>query len=209
MQAILLDTMAPTASSTMAAVLGRRYEIVVARPGDARYEDAFALSVIEYRRHFDCDLQNAYPAYFCLLRGGRLLGVCGFRGGDSALFLEQYLDAPVQQLISASFDCDLQRDHLVELGGFAVRRGALALPFMSLVAPALLAVGYHYAVATATMPVRRCVSQLGVPFKRLAAAKQERLHGDDRHWGNYYQMRPAVIAGPISDAIQHFDAMIA
>lgn len=206
MQAISLETSPSTAATNMAALLDRRYEIVIARPGEARYEEAVAFSADEYQRHFDCHLRSCYPGYFCLLRGGRLLAVCGFRGGVRPLFLEQYLDEPVQTLISHHFGCEIQRAQLVELGGFAVRRGALALPFMSLVAPALVAEGFTCAVATATMPVRRCVSRLGVPFKRLAAAEEGRLQADDTRWGRYYQMRPAVIAGRIGEAIRHFDA---
>jgi hypothetical protein len=207
LQAISLDPTPPLAVTTLAALMGQRYSLTVARPGEARYEEAFAFSATEYRRHFDCQLQSRYPAYFCLLRGGRLLAVCGFRDGNSDLFLEQYLDEPAQVLLAQHFDCDVPRSRIVELGGFAVRRGALALPFMTLVAPALVARGFSHAVATATMPVRRCVSRLGVPFKRLAAAEECRLHGDKTRWGSYYRMRPAVIAGRIDGAVAHFGAM--
>lgn len=188
----------------MASLLRQRYELVISRPGDSLYDAAFALSVKEYRRHFNCELQSCYPQYFCLLRGGRLLGACGLRSASSALFLEQYLETPVEELLIQHFSEGISRASVAELGGFAVKHGTLALPFMSMVAPALQALGYTYAVATATLPVRRCVSRLGVPFVRLAAAERERLAEDGTEWGNYYSMRPAVIGGCINDALLHF-----
>jgi hypothetical protein len=205
LQAITVPELSQVAAVNELASLAReRYELVVSRPGDPLYDAAFGLSVREYRRHFDCDLQSCYPQYFCLLRGGRLLGACGLRSASGALFLEQYLDTPVEKLLSQHFSGDFSRASIAELGGFAVKRGALALPLMSMVAPALQALGYTHAVATATLPVRRCVSRLGVPFVRLAAAARDRLTEDGTEWGSYYAMRPAVIGGCIDDALLHF-----
>ncbi len=205
MQAISLDTNTTEAVTTLASFMGSRYEIEVAYPGDPRFDEAFALSVVEYQRHFGCHLENPYPAYFCLTRRGRLLAVCGFRSGDSPLFfLEQYLDVPAQDLITQRSAGVVHRTQLAELGGFAVRRSALAIPFMAMLAPALFDRGFTHAIATATLPVRRCIARMGVPIQRLADAHENQIADAGTRWGNYYQMRPAVVAGNIGDAITHF-----
>lgn len=181
-----------------------RYEIVVARPEALLYNRAVEFSSAQYERHFNCHLTSFYPAYFCLLRERRLVAVCGFRGGDSRLFLEQYLDDSPCTLLEARFEGSIDRRQIVELGGFAVRHAALALPFMSMVAPMLQRQGFTHAVATATLPVRRCLSRLGVPFEQLGPARRERLEDESAQWGSYYAHRPAVIAGSIEPT---FDAL--
>jgi hypothetical protein len=179
----------------------RAYTLIVAEPGDALLDEAFALSRIQYQRHFGCRLGAGYPGYFCLLRDRRLLATCGFRTAEGALFLEQYLDEPAEAALGHHFRTPVSRSRIVELGGFAIRRGALAPAFMSLLAPALLARGYSHAIATATMPVRRCLTRIGTPFVRIAAAEEDRLRDDGSRWGIYYRMRPAVIAGSIRSAV--------
>lgn len=177
-------------------------DVIEVGPGTHHYGAAVALGSMQYWRHFECRLRNHYPAYFCLVRGNRLLGTCGFRSGKDQLFLEPYLDDSPEALVSAQFAAPVRRHEIVELGGFAVRHAALALPFMASVAPLLLQRGFSHALATATMPVRRCVASLGVPFARLAPARRERLLDDASDWGSYYSHRPAVIAGSLEAAIK-------
>jgi hypothetical protein len=180
---------------------GASYWLNAVYPGEAGFDEARALSATEYRRHFDCTLRHAYPAYFCLYRGHRLQAVCGFRSATRSLFLDQYLDAPAWELAGIEFGRLIAPQQLVELGGFAVRKRALALPFMTTLAPALERSGFTHATATATLPVRRCLRRLGVDLRHLGNADASRLRDCDSDWGTYYNMRPAVVVGAIADAL--------
>ncbi|MEE4279157.1 MAG: thermostable hemolysin, partial [Halieaceae bacterium] len=169
-----------------------RYSIVTASPGEALHEQAVALSADKYREHFGCRLREAYPAYLCLVRSGRPVAVCGLRRGTQRLFLQQYLDVPVARLIAHRLGEHVDERRLVELGSFAVRKRSLALPFMAAIAQELMDAGFTHAVATATLPVRRCLHGLGIHTTRLAPASAERLCGATTDWGSYYSHRPAV-----------------
>lgn len=172
--------------------------LTLAVAGDALYDRACLLSSEQYRRHFDCDLQHFYPQYLCLERNGRLLGVCGYRNALGPLYLEQYLDAPVETLLTERCESVIERQSIVEVGGFALSKRALALYFMASLAPAFQQLGFTHAVCTATLPVRRCLRSLAIPSKHLGKALAERIVESDTDWGNYYVQRPAVIGGAIA-----------
>jgi hypothetical protein len=180
--------------------------VSVAR-GDPLYDRACRFSAREYRRHFDCELRDFYPAYFCLSKGSRLLAVCGYRVGNEALFLEQYLDQPIENLLDAGRACPIPRQAIVEIGGFALRGHAVALPFMVRLAPAFRALGFSHAVCTATLPIRRCLRSLGVPTQVLGRADPSRLAHSSSNWGKYYAMRPSVISGSIDSAMDRIEAL--
>jgi hypothetical protein len=174
----------------------------VAHKGTARYAQACELSAAEYRSHFQCELRHFYPSYLCLERAGTLIAVCGYRSALDSLFLEQYLDAPVEQLISDRLEIPATRDGIVEIGGFAVLRRALALPFIAALAPIFQQKGFSYAVCTATLPVRQCLRALSIPTVMLGKADPHRLRAGLTDWGDYYRNRPAVIAGSIDATLE-------
>lgn len=177
------------------------YELELVRSGDTEYAQAFAMSAKQYRKHFGATLAHGYASYFCLYRAGRLQAVCGLKSGTDPLFLDQYLDQSARESAQVAFKTPIAAHELVELGGFAVRKRALALPFMGALAPALLEMGFTHAVATATLPVRRCLRQVGVTTVKLGAADPARLRGGETCWGDYYSMRPAVVAGSIANTV--------
>ncbi len=174
--------------------------LMLVEPGTLLYNDAFDLSSAQYHQHFNCELREAYPAYLCLLRRDQVVATCGVRSAVTTLFLQQYLDTEVTQMLSDRLGQTILPGHLVELGAFSVRKRSLALPFMATLVPALTDLGFTHAVATATLPVRRCLRNLGIPTVTLGAASKEALSRPTSEWGSYYQMRPAVIAGAIEDA---------
>ena len=177
------------------------YDLDLVRSGDDAFETAFAFSAGEYRKHFGAQLTRGFSGYLCIHRAGRLQAVCGFQSAETPLFLDQYLSAPAWATAQSRFATPIPASQLVELGGFAVRKRALDLPFMAALAPALLDMGFSHAVATATIPVRRCLSQVGVTTQDLGAADPVSLHDKAADWGTYYSMRPRVVAGSISQAV--------
>lgn len=174
--------------------------LVFAEPGATTYTAAFSLSAAQYKQHFNCQLRETYPAYFCLMRRDRVIAACGIRSSSETLFLQQYLDAPVTAMLSDRIGRSVMPEQLVELGGFSVSKRGLALPFMAALVPALGAQGFTHAVATATLPVRRCLKNLGIPTVNLGSAAVTNLVQPTSDWGRYYDMRPAVVAGSIVDA---------
>ncbi|MFN3235882.1 MAG: thermostable hemolysin [Pseudomonadales bacterium] len=177
------------------------YALTTAETGTPLYNAACELAKQQYQRHFQCDLNEFYPQFFCLTQDDELVACCGYRSATEPLFLEQYLDANIETVL-ASKQCGLiRRDKIVEIGCFAVNHKRHALPFMLQLAPAFAALGFEHATCTVTSAVRCCLRKLGVRATYLGHADVTRLTDNSSDWGSYYTQKPAVLAGAISPAI--------
>lgn len=135
---------------------------------------------------------------------GELKGAVGCRfAGAEPLFLERYLDAPVEEVLSARTGIAVGRAEVVELGNFACRTSAVARRFMSLLPRFLLAQGATWIVFTATRTVRGLISESGARLLELAAARPGRVAGTADEWGRYYDTDPRVMAGYLPLARAH------
>ena len=125
----------------------------------------------------------------------------GFRPGlYRPMFLEQYLDAPIEQQVSALSRQPVDRCSLVEIGNFAVASKGYGPLVMVLMAAALAEAGYEWMIFTVTEQVERLIRRLGFKPHYLASADANRLAGEKLHWGSYYENNPRVMAGNIKTA---------
>jgi len=117
---------------------------------------------------------------------------------DQALFLETYLNAPIEQAVSGVLGYTVPRDAIVEIGCLAALPTSAMLTLWNATAGSL--VGRHsVAVATLTAPLRKMFARVGLPFVELAIADPDKLQVDARgRWGAYYDTRPIVCAGEIA-----------
>ncbi|MBL6688983.1 MAG: thermostable hemolysin [Pseudomonadales bacterium] len=172
--------------------------------GEPLYEAACQFTRESYEKRLGCELEAFFPRIFVLSSEDGILGVCGIRAADDeTLFLEQYLDEPIQQHLE-----DTCRGAIVELGGFAARSRFEALLLMGYLAQTLSDEGYKKVACTANLPVRQCLRKLGVPFIEISAADPRRVQAADK-WGDYYQTSPLVLVGDIGgglDAIRQLRA---
>jgi hypothetical protein len=136
------------------------------------------------------------------LAGGRepdSLAALGYRRAtEGALFLEAYLDAPVEVELSRVFGRVTARSEIVELGNFAADNAFVMLDLWGTAANDL-AGSSEIAVATLTAPLRRIFSRIGVPLVSIGRADPDRLRGAAADWGSYYRQDPHVCAGKIAD----------
>jgi hypothetical protein len=132
---------------------------------------------------------------------GTIYAVVGFRpAGDGPLFLEQYLDGPVEAVLSGTIGATVARTAIVEIGSLASNgRGATIFLFAAM-ARHLLSIGAHFAVATATGELRGMFHRAGLGSVPLATADPERLVDHGASWGGYYRTHPVVLAGSIRAA---------
>jgi hypothetical protein len=195
-------------------ILSPVYELMSATPGDHQFEAACDFSREQYGKHFSCELKKFYPAMFCLYKDAVLVACCGFRAAnDEALFLEQYLDQPIEDCLKEGTDSTaergIQRQQIVEIGGLAVLNQNEALAFMVRLAPKFLALGFSHATSTVTAPVRKCLIKLGIATVHLAEANPERVSQAGNAWGRYYALGPVVLAGAIQPAIDRMAPFLA
>lgn len=137
---------------------------------------------------------------------GEIYAVVGFRSAaEEPLFLEQYLDAPVESALTTLLGAAVGRGAVVEIGNLASNgRGATIFLFAAL-ARHLLASGAEFAVATATDALRGIFHRAGLGSLKLATANPDRLGDHGLSWGAYYQANPEVLAGSIRAACDPLD----
>jgi hypothetical protein len=139
---------------------------------------------------------------------GALRGVVGLRGaGEYSLYLEHYLDRPIEGAIAAATGRPVHRPGVVEVGNLAGANCRTAVRMVAQLPAHLLALDYQWIVFTATSAVRGILLGFGAPLIELARADGERVSNGADRWGRYYEADPRVFAGflPDSRSIRGFD----
>jgi hypothetical protein len=117
---------------------------------------------------------------------------------DGPLFLEQYLDKPIEEVLTAALGRPVHRSRIVEVGNLAAVSAGAARALIPLLARYLRGLGYRWVVFTATRELRNSFGRLGLQPLLLANADPARLAGNGGSWGSYYQRDPQVMAGKIA-----------
>lgn len=146
-------------------------------------------------------IEQFMPRLFSLRdRQGKLIAAFGLRSAaDAPLFLEHYLDAPIEQLIGMRFGQTVQRNAIVEVGNLSAVHAGATRWLMVAVTMLLQREGFRWITFTATSVVRNGLHRLGLRPHVLAPAELQRLPAQEReHWGNYYQQSPTVMTGDVA-----------
>ena len=162
-----------------------------------------------FRRGHDATVTSFMPTLLSFRdRGGDLRGVVGLRGAVSQpLYLEQYLEQPVETAIAAATGQPVRREQVVEVGNLAGGNCRAAIRMVALLPGYLLSHDYRWIVFTATSTVRGILEGFGAPLVELARADGTRVAGSPDRWGRYYEKDPRVLAGflPASRRIPGFN----
>jgi hypothetical protein len=134
---------------------------------------------------------------------GRWRAASGYTPADGRrLFLEQYLDAPVEEVLARHRGRPVDRHGIVEVGNLAAASTGMARVLIPLLAGHLERLGYEWVVFTATRELRNTFARLGLQPVALAPADPARLLARDVDWGRYYDNDPVVMAGRIRHGIR-------
>jgi hypothetical protein len=150
-----------------------------------------------FHRKHDATVASFMPTLLSFRDGsGDLRGVIGLReAAPSALYLEQYLQQPVEVAIAEATGRRVQRRQVVEVGNLAGRNCRAAMRMVATLPTYLLSRDYQWIVFTATSAVRGILQGFGAPLVELAPADASRVTGGPDQWGSYYQNDPRVLAG--------------
>lgn len=125
----------------------------------------------------------------------------GLRPGHfKPMFLEQYLDGPVEQQIAQFSNRPIDRSSLIEVGNLVVTKRAAGLILFLVVAAALAKANYEWMVFTVTPEVERLMQRLGFTPSYLVMADQSKLERNTTDWGCYYENAPKVMVGSLTEA---------
>lgn len=139
---------------------------------------------------------------------GRLHGAVGFRAAqDETLFLERYLDVPIEQAMHARYGVPAARDEIIEIGNLAAQGlGTARLMIVALTAW-LAGQGYRWVVFTGTRVLVNSFRRLGLTPLALGAAERARMGDEAPDWGSYYDSQPQVMFGEIAGGHRHLSTL--
>lgn len=129
---------------------------------------------------------------------GSLHGAVGLRlARTGPLFLERYLDRPVEEALADRGIAGVSRERLVEVGNLAADGQGTARRLIVELAGRLSGEGLDWVVFTATPTLANSFRRLGLAPHRLGAADPSRLGAERADWGRYYDGHPQVMAGAV------------
>ena len=142
---------------------------------------------------------------------GAVQAAVGMRdAGCERLFLEYYLDHPVEQIIAeqaAPPAVSVVRDRVVEIGNLASIDRHASRRLFKLLARRLSDEDYQWAVFTGCSSLQRMFATIGIETLSLGRALQSRLPCDQQTWGGYYEDNPQVVAGRVGHGRKVFDRL--
>jgi hypothetical protein len=136
---------------------------------------------------------------------GRWTAAVGYTPAQSApLFIEQYLDMPIEQAIAERLGVDVDRAQVVEVGNLAATFAGAARRLVVAMTELLHRRGHTWVAFTSTTSLLNTFARLDIATIVLAEADPERLHTGAASWGSYYDTRPLVMAGNIPIGVIRF-----
>ncbi len=138
-----------------------------------------------------------------------LVAIVGYRDGAShPLYLEHYLDAPIEQVLSAKVGQPVRRQDIVEVGNLADAAPGGARAAIIILTAFLYSAGYRWVVFTGVPMLRNAFGRLGLEPVELADADPALLPtGEMENWGSYYAGQPLVMGGDIRQGFASLDLL--
>ncbi|ENY73522.1 thermostable hemolysin [Aeromonas diversa] len=181
----------------MASEIQAPYRLVIASNSDevGRFQHYIQAA---YRREFGATIPHFLPILLGLYRAdGTLAGACGLSLATTPLYLERYLDAPIETVIAEHLGVTPHRDRLIEVGNFACAEPGHARIMFAALCRLLCENALDYVVFTGTARLRNSFARLQLNPIELATALPERVGEDAHAWGHYYHCKPKVMVGDL------------
>lgn len=199
----------PTASSCLpAATHAPPLMGMASTPGICREDDPERLEVEwfireVYARRFGAQVRHFAPVLAYLREGAEIVAAAGYREAhDSPLFLERYLDAPVEVLLGRGSGVVPARTSIVEVGHLAATRAGEGRRLILMLGAHLAQLDFHWVVSTLTQELRQLFLRIGVTPLTLGVASPAALGDDAAQWGSYYQHSPLVLASNLPQSMR-------
>jgi len=134
----------------------------------------------------------------CKNADGEWIAALGFSlAKNGKTFLEQYLDAPLENEIAAHVKLPICRNHIVEVGNLAATHVGAGRELIICMTKYLHQQGLSWVAFTATAGLLNSFIRLRLNPHVLAVADPARMSDGGKSWGTYYATKPKVMFGDI------------
>jgi len=175
------------------------------RPFTVHFSQPCADDRAEIERFVSDIFHQAYGAKIkrfkpCLMslrdQDNKLVAACGFISAAlEPLFLETYLDQPIEAALSERVSFPVKRSDIVGVGNFSVAGPGMARYLITAIVDQLHATSKQWAVFTAVPLVRNAFIKMKMIPVILGDADMNRLPPEEQaEWGSYYAQKPQVMA---------------
>lgn len=207
MEAIRLTSPALGTSEPGPTLARRVHAFELLQPGKPGYTEACRYIQQRFQRLYNAHLSHFMPLIAVMHRDGVMKATAGLRQAapGQPLFIEYYLDAPVEEEIAQRLATPAYERHgIAEIGNLAAT-GPGAIPGLFTHYAALLeAMDVGWLTCNATPQVQAIIQHLGLPFHALARAERNRVPNADA-WGQYYDQPSCVMAAPTAGILAALD----
>ncbi|MCO7573773.1 thermostable hemolysin [Pseudomonas chlororaphis] len=182
-------------------------------PGDTQRAGFETYVSQRFRQVHGADIRQFMPELFGFSDPeGALCAVAGVRLAKAGpLFLERYLDEPIEAMIDLAaqrpLEGPVERQGVVEVGNLAASDTGSARLSIIAITWLLAMGGLEWVAFTGNVGLVNSFHRLGLRPLTLCAADPERLGEERHHWGSYYQSQPAVHVGSIRAGFIHLRNM--
>ncbi len=159
-----------------------------------------------YAEHYGADVRAFATTLVSLRDGDEIVAAAGYRRATEPLFLERYLDRPIERLLGTTRP---PRERIVEVGHLASRRAGEGRRLILELARHLGELNVQWVVSTLTEELRQVFARMGVQPVALGIADPARLGAEAADWGRYYDHRPLVLAGSLPLALRRLAPRLA
>ncbi|ABC33247.1 uncharacterized protein involved in outer membrane biogenesis [Hahella chejuensis KCTC 2396] len=185
-----------------AAAIGNRY--IHAGPGHRSRAVAESFIRTRFNKEYGAHIRYFMENFVLCYERDRLISVLGYQSAQSRpLFLEQYLNAPIEQVLARIQGAPCSRSGIIEVGNLAsTTQGALRRLILVL-ARYFSERNYQWLTLTVIPELLNSFRRFDLPMIELAKAMPEALGRDAASWGSYYDKSPRVMAISIPHSIHH------
>jgi len=144
---------------------------------------------------YGAKLSYFMPYLLSAERDGKIRGAVGFQPAKLAqLFLEAYLEQPIESTLSRHLSSTVERDSIVEIGNLASISPKVTQTLFTILSDIISQSGYSWVVFTANSTVLAWMNSIQLPCFVIAEADPSHLQDKGKSWGSYYQDKPIVLA---------------
>ena len=181
------------------SVIERQARLTLRREGDSDREELETFIHERFESIHHADVHHYLPELIGLQDShGRLIAAAGIRpASQGPLFLERYLDEPLEGVVSRLAGSAVGREQLVEVGNLAALSAGSARVIITAVTWLLAARDLQWVAFTGASTLVNSFHRLGLEPTVIAEADPCRLNGELASWGSYYAQHPLVYAGNI------------